>query len=144
MAYPKFFRDRRGIQYRQCPDCEGAGEVTIGESTAYGVDPETVREVMCANCDGEGDFRVTPVDPLERMAELRREMFDRRNGAMRRRFRDLYDQQRAETMKPSSVPSLHWDDPLFREAKRDCDAALSASSVFMGALSSLTGYGKAA
>ena len=146
MAHPHFFRDHQGRQFRQCSHCEGAGEITVNTSNPYGYgpDPQEDREETCPECSGEGDFRVTPIDPLERLADLRRAMFDPRNGSMRRRFRDLYDQHRAELARPSNVPTRHYDDPMFREAKRDCDAALSASAVFMGALGSLTGYRSAA
>lgn len=70
MARQQFFRDHRGIQFRQCPECDGAGEFTHRCESLSPLQREYT--VACSACGGDGDYRVTRVDILETLAEERR------------------------------------------------------------------------
>ncbi len=116
MAHPHFFRDRQGRQFRQCSHCEGAGELTIRHPSG---DPQREDVERCHDCGGSGDFRVTAVDLLERLAEARKAY------AAGPYHRDLYWRYRGQLL--AIDPRL----PAY---------APSASTEFMDAVSSLTGY----
>lgn len=59
---------------RICPDCEGAGEITVNTSNphGYGPDPQQDRDVHCSSCGGIGWLRTVPADPMTSLAALRR------------------------------------------------------------------------
>lgn len=79
MARQQFFRDHRGIQFRQCPECDGAGEHMHNRS-ALG-DPQFEYTTACGACGGDGDWRVTRVDILETLADERRALVRSRKAS---------------------------------------------------------------
>ena len=110
MAHPKLFRDHHGIQYRQCGHCEGAGEFTARHHSG---NPELETTYNCPDCNGEGDFRVTPVDLLERIGNMRRSALRGAAGhGMYRRLlhRQLDIRPRLPADRPCPPTNLH---PVF-------------------------------
>lgn len=110
-----------GTGWAQCPACEGAGEFTANASSNG--DPQCEYPVPCDRCCGEGEIADGHEDPLLAMR--------RHRTRMRQSWRKspgyvstLYRLDRAAAMKPVTLPPDYWGDPLFRQAKRDCDAAI--------------------
>lgn len=62
-------RDRAGIRFATCTACKGHGRFEYSDGSG---DPERDYTVWCKDCKGEGEWRLTPVDPLEVVAQRRR------------------------------------------------------------------------
>src|SRR5690606_37601540 len=59
-------------QFQDCPACDGAGEIVHQVDTGYGIDHENESTDDCFECLGAGVVRVTPLDALESLREVRR------------------------------------------------------------------------
>jgi len=109
-------RPARKIYYRntpterRCPECEGAGEITVNTTNphGYGPDPQCDEQVPCPRADcNSGWITWAPVDALSIMAK-------RRNAYLRGKrlgvevwdhiARRAYDQARNEACEPVDLP----------------------------------------
>ena len=128
MTRPVIFRNHHGIQFRQCADCDGAGERTIRHPSG---NPELEDFERCHDCGGRGDFRVTPVDVLELLNAERRLMFAMKSSpSLWAGVRRRYIQRRAAAMKRVALPRFCPDSYHARLRLTDPVAAEVFATVF--------------
>lgn len=113
-----------GTGWATCPDCGGDGIAETVNDSAIG-DPAFERDVGCERCYREGMVPDGHEDPFWAMRRNRTRM--RQSWRLSPGFAStLYRLDRATAMKPVTLPHDYYADPLFRQAKRDCDAAIQS------------------
>lgn len=102
----------RTVTVRDCPHCEGTGEVIRNE--AWNADPQCEYPVSCDKCsDGQ---LIEWRDPLVLLATTRRHY----------KFRHFYDRARSVAMRPvSGISALGMAESAIRMSTA-CDAAVGA------------------
>lgn len=84
-----------GSGWAMCPDCEGAGEITINETNphGHGPDPQCDESVDCLRCIG-GEIADGHADPIASLAGLRRRYAFFRAFPSRENYKIAYERAR--------------------------------------------------
>lgn len=103
---------------RICPDCQGAGSLTVRHPSG---DPQLETDADCPKCTG-GWIRFAPVDPLILLAHMRPHRFYRTT----QRYQNMLARVAVPVKLPKYRPSL------VRDAQRDARVALQNHAFVMG------------